>query len=66
MFNAIHMEVKVGRTLFFVYVEPSKNELGHLINKIYLFTFSYCSLFNPTIKKLFCLELKNKLISAPT
>ncbi len=31
-----------GRTLFVVYVEPSKNKLGRFRNNIYLFTFTSC------------------------
>jgi len=31
-----------GRTLFIVSIEPSKNKLDRLMNKIYLFTFANC------------------------
>jgi hypothetical protein len=33
-----------GRTLFVVYVEPSKNKLGRFRNNTHLFTFNSCFL----------------------
>ncbi len=39
-----------GRTLFVVYVKPSKNKLDHLQNKLHLFTCIYCFLSIPAFQ----------------
>ncbi len=39
-----------GRTLFVVYVSPSKNKLGRFMNKIHMFTFTSCFLSNPALQ----------------
>jgi hypothetical protein len=39
-----------GRTLFVVYVKPSKNKLDHSRNKIHMFTFTDCFLSNPAFQ----------------
>ncbi len=39
-----------GRTLFVVYVYPSKNKLDNSRNKINFFTIIYCFLSNPALQ----------------
>ena len=48
------------RQLLIVYIQASKNNVGHLLNKEYLFTFTYCLLFNLAVQKTkpFCYDFE--------
>ncbi len=39
-----------GRTLFFVYAQPSNKKLDRLVNKKYMFTITFCFLANPALQ----------------